>query len=201
MAIAVADLRDASTSLSLLERARRRDDAAWERLTLLYQPLVLHWCRRSGLCDADCADVQQEVFFSVSRAVATFDRSGHGAFRCWLRTIARRKIEDRRRARLKDRLVDAAAAEAQPARTEKPTDDPDENQVGEEKQVLVHRAIQLIRTDFQDDTWMSFWRVVVDGQPPANVAKDLGITRNAVYLAKARVLSRLREEFEDLLDI
>ena len=65
----------------------------------------------------------------------------------------------------------------------------------------VHRAVQLIRTDFHDDTWLSFWRGVVDGQPPAFVAQDLGISRNAVYLAKARVLSRLREEVEDLLEL
>ena len=61
------------------------------------------------------------------------------------------------------------------------------------------RALELIVSDFEDVTWKAFWRVVVEGHPPANVAQDLAISRNAVYLAKARVLQRLRDEFKDLI--
>lgn len=53
--------------------------------------------------------------------------------------------------------------------------------------------------DFEEVTWKAFWRVVVDGQAPGAVAQDLAISRNAVYLAKARVLQRLRLEFKDLI--
>src|SRR5262249_14847420 len=75
-------------SLTLLQRARARQPAAWERLVALYAPLVLHWCRRAGLGDADAADVFQEVFRSVSEHLNEFRRDRPGdTFRGWLRTI------------------------------------------------------------------------------------------------------------------
>jgi RNA polymerase sigma-70 factor (ECF subfamily) len=70
----------------------------------------------------------------------------------------------------------------------------------EETMLLYRRAVELMQNEFQERTWQAFWRVVVDGKAPGQVASELGTTANAVYLAKARVLSRLRKEFEDLID-
>src|SRR5262245_29431146 len=64
----------ASTSSTLLERVRAQDQEAWQRLVHLYSPLVYGWCRRSGLQDADAADVGQEVFRDVAGAIAGFRR-------------------------------------------------------------------------------------------------------------------------------
>ncbi len=55
------------------------------------------------------------------------------------------------------------------------------------------RALELIRSEFEERSWQAFCRVVVEGQSPADVAAALGMTRNAVYIAKARILRRLRE--------
>ena len=60
------------TSRSLLDGARGRDPAAWERMVALYAPLVLYWCRQSGLRDDDAADVFQDVFHSVAVHLGTF---------------------------------------------------------------------------------------------------------------------------------
>ena len=65
---------------------------------------------------------------------------------------------------------------------------------------LYHRALELLRTDFDDRTWRSFWQVVIDNRAPADVAADLGTSRNAVYIAKSRVLSRLRTEFLEVIE-
>jgi RNA polymerase sigma-70 factor (ECF subfamily) len=65
---------------------------------------------------------------------------------------------------------------------------------------LYRRAIELVRTEFESRTWEAFWRTFVDGQAPADVALDLGIRPNAVYLARSRILRRLREEFNQLVD-
>ena len=65
---------------------------------------------------------------------------------------------------------------------------------------LASRALELMRTEFQTATWQACWQVVVDGHRAADVARDLGMTVNAVYVAKSRVLTRLREELEGLLE-
>lgn len=65
---------------------------------------------------------------------------------------------------------------------------------------LVHRALELMQAEFQTVTWKACWECVVRDRTAAEVAAELGITVNAVYLAKSRVLRRLREELQGLLD-
>ena len=65
---------------------------------------------------------------------------------------------------------------------------------------LHRRGLELIQGEFAERTWKAFWRVAVDGCTPADVADELGLSVNSVYLAKSRVLRRLREELGDLLD-
>ncbi|HEY2154472.1 MAG TPA: sigma-70 family RNA polymerase sigma factor, partial [Isosphaeraceae bacterium] len=65
---------------------------------------------------------------------------------------------------------------------------------------LVLRALQVMKTDFQPATWRACWENVVDGRTAGDVARELGITINSVYLAKARVLRRLHLELDGLLD-
>jgi RNA polymerase sigma-70 factor (ECF subfamily) len=191
------------TSLGLLERARAGEAAAWDRLTRLYSPLVDRWCRQAGLQDADTADVRQEVFVAVSRGIDEFRRdAAGGTFRGWLRGITRHKIADYWR-RTRAGQGGAGGSDAYQQFQQLPAEGPDDCQnpsPSEEVDILYRRALQLVVTDFQDHTWKAFWRVVVEGQRPAAVAADLNMTVNAVYLAKARVLARLRQEFRDLID-
>jgi RNA polymerase sigma-70 factor (ECF subfamily) len=191
------------TSLGLLERARARDAAAWDRLARLYSPLVDRWCRQAGLQDADAADVRQEVFLAVARGLDEFRRdSAGGTFRGWLRVITRHKIGDHWR-RTQAGQAGAGGNDAYQQFLQLPAEGPDDSRdpaPPEEIDILYRRALELIVTDFEDNTWKAFWRVVVEGQRPAAVAADLNVTANAVYLAKARVLARLREEFRDLIE-
>ena len=198
----MADDRSSSLSThpSLLQRARGRDAVAWERVVALYGPLVLSWCRAAGLRDADAADVFQDVFQAVAVHLSGFHhgRSG-GTFRGWLRTITRNKVHDhyRRRERepagvggsdARERLDQVAGA----APAEEATDDPAETE-------LLHRALAMIRGEFEPRTWAAFWQTAVDGRSAADVAADLGMTPGAVRVAKSRVLHRLRADLGDLL--
>jgi RNA polymerase sigma-70 factor (ECF subfamily) len=56
------------------------------------------------------------------------------------------------------------------------------------------RLMQRVQGDFAPATWEAFRRQVLDGQPTAGVAAALGLSVNAVLLAKSRVLKRLRQE-------
>lgn len=188
-----------STSLGLLDRARERDAAAWQRLRELYEPLICHWCRLAGLQPADMADVQQDVFTSVLKHLPRFQREATGGFRGWLRTITRSKIADLFR---RNRVV-ARGALAQPDLLEVPAQapvDPDAAGLSAERRLLYRRAMEIIEREFEERTWKTFWRVVIDGAAPADVARDFNTTVNAVYLAKSRVLARLHEEFVGIID-
>jgi RNA polymerase sigma-70 factor (ECF subfamily) len=184
-------------SSSLLNRVRAFDQAAWERLVNLYSPLVYSWCRRAGLQAADAADVGQQVFLAVARKIGDFRRDRVGdSFRGWVRAIARNKVRDHLRGR-------AAEPNAGGDALQEIADAVDESAdaAAEEEGVLYRRAVELIRTEFEPQSWQAFWQVVVDGRSPSDVASDLRTTPNAVYLAKSRVLRRLREEFAELVDL
>jgi RNA polymerase sigma-70 factor (ECF subfamily) len=177
------------------------DQAAWERLVELYGPLVYAWCRQAGLQEADALDIGQEVFRSVLAAIADFRRDRPGdSFRAWLRTIVRNKIRDRsRRAGVKQLaaqdLIEQVWAEQGPE-----PDAPSVACVAAETVNLCRRAVELIRGEFSEVYFRAFWQVVVLGRSPADVAEELDISVNSVYLAKSRILRRLREEFAGLLD-
>jgi RNA polymerase sigma-70 factor (ECF subfamily) len=184
-----------ATSLSLLEDMRLRDAEAWRRLTRVYGPLVRHWCRRAGVPSDAVDDVLQETLAAVVRGLPTFERTlNGGTFRGWLRTIVGRKLIDRHRA-----LADAAAGEGgtsahlQLANVADPLPAADAEQSSLETGLVFKAAVELIRTEFEPATADAFWQTTIDERPPDEVAQALGLTINAVYKAKSRVLRRLRE--------
>jgi RNA polymerase sigma-70 factor, ECF subfamily len=191
-----------ATSASLLARAQEKDEAAWRRLVSLYHPLVYGWCREAGLQRADAADVSQEVFKSVSRRITSFrHRSPTDSFRAWLRTITKNKIKDWARKRPRE-VTGVAGLEqrpgAQPHRYE--LSDADDTSDRKEARMIVLRALNLLRRDFHEHTWQAFTQVTMEGARPKDVAQQLGMSVKAVYLARWRVLVRLREEFAGLLE-
>jgi RNA polymerase sigma-70 factor (ECF subfamily) len=191
---------DSLTSLSLLERARHRDQEAWQRLEYLYAPLIQHWCRGEGVVGPDAEDVRQEVFQAVALALGAFRRDRPGdTFRGWLRVITRRKLLDlRRRQQRQPDGEGGSGAHRRLLQVPGPAD-PDEDDSPAQVTALHHRALDLVRGQFEDRTWQAFWRCAVEGQAPGEIAQDMGTTPAAVRQAKSRVLRRLKEELDDLL--
>lgn len=191
---------EASTSASLLDRVRTNDDAAWKRFVRLYSPLVYSWAKRCGLKNQDAADVLQDVFHAVARNLGQFrpDPAG-GSFRGWLWTITRNKVRDHYRARDAEPV---GGTDMQHRLQEVPEVEPASwSESGEcSRATLVNRATQLICDDFEPRTWQAFWRLAVENHPARDIAADLGMTVDAVYQAKARVLRRLREELDGHVD-
>ena len=191
-----------SISSTLLERVQAERPEAWERLVDLYGPAVYRWCRLSGVGTEDAADVVQEVFRAVARSVGSFRRRGPGdSFCAWLGTITRNKIHDHfRRRRGRPEARGGTDAQQQLLEVPNPPEPPSADDQYEADGLLSHRALDLVRAEFENRTWEAFRRTAVDGQSPAHVAEDLGMTVLAVYKAKSRVLRRLRQELGDLLD-
>ena len=182
-----------TTPISLLERLRQpSEEAAWGRFVELYTPLLYSWTRRLGLQDSDCADLVQEVFTVLVGKMPQFRYDPDKSFRAWLWTVLYNKWRSSRRRQTEASLEDVVDPH-----------DPDgagSLEEAEYRRQLVSRALQLMRTDFEPTTWTACWQFVVGGRPAAQVAAELGISPNAVYIAKCRVLRRLRKELDGLID-
>jgi RNA polymerase sigma-70 factor (ECF subfamily) len=191
-----------ATSPSLLVRVQANEPGAWERLIDLYAPLVYHWCRRGGLTGEDAADVFQEVFRAVAEHIRDFRRDRAGdTFRGWLRTITRNKVRDQyRRQAGQPRAAGGTDAQLHLQSVPEPVPDADDPDEADLVVRQLHRTLEAIRGEFEERTWQAFWKVQMEGQDTGHVGAELGMTAAAVRKAKFRVLRRLREELDDLLD-
>jgi RNA polymerase sigma-70 factor (ECF subfamily) len=188
-----------STSSSLLVQAKAREPAAWQRLVDLYTALLYRWCRQAGLSPQDTADIAQEVFSSVACHLDDFrGTQQHGSFRAWLRGITRSRIADHVRQKRSQPLDNAVLEGLQCADRADPSQALLADKLPETTDGLWQRGLELVRAEFEERTWQAFWRVTVDDQKPADIAEELGMSLQAVYQAKYRVLHRLRWQLADL---
>ena len=191
------------TSLTLLEQLRLRPDCgSWQRLMDLYTPLLHGWLRRHLVPHADADDLVQEVLAVVVRELPRFEHNNRpGAFRTWLRTILVHRVRDFWRRR--DHRPEATGDSDFQKRLEE-LEAPGTGLNGlwdqEHDRHVVGRLLEMIRPQFQPTTWQAFRGVMLEGQRPAAVAARLGISVNAVLLAKSRVLRSLRLQARGLID-
>lgn len=183
-----------TTSASLLLSLRQSGGpAAWSRFVRTYSPMVYSWACRIGLQDADALDLVQDVFTTLVQKLPEFHYDGDRGFREWLWVVTKNKyLERARRRRLP---IDAGASPDHVAgRPGRSVEDEDF------RRHLIGRLVPAYERQFQPSTWRAFWSVVVEGKSPTAVASELGLSLDAVYKAKARVLARLHGELADLVD-
>jgi RNA polymerase sigma-70 factor (ECF subfamily) len=191
------------TSLSLLTRLRRSPESeSWDRLVELYGPLIRAWLRKYDVQVSDADDLTQEVLLAVSKDLGKFDHAGHtGAFRGWLKAILVNRLRKFWRAR--DRRPQARGdsdIDARLAQLDDPSSDISLIWNREHDQYVLRQLLALAEPHFARTTWTAFCRVALDGAKPDVVAEEMGISLNAVCLAKSRVLRRLRQESEGLIE-
>jgi RNA polymerase sigma-70 factor (ECF subfamily) len=190
-----------TTRLSLLVRLRdRRDAEAWADFVAVYAPLVYGLARRQGLQDADAADLTQDVLRAVVSAAPRFAYDpGKGSFRGWLFTVARNRIRKLGQARRRQELT--ACADAHKALEEEPAPpEEDPHWEREYREHLFAWAAEKVRPTFRPATWQAFWQTAVENRDPQAVGTDLGMTVGAVYIARSRVLARIRDQIRAAQD-
>ncbi|MEZ6089947.1 MAG: sigma-70 family RNA polymerase sigma factor [Pirellulaceae bacterium] len=196
------EMRDRpTTSLSLLVRARSGEDAAWGRIVEIYGPIVFEQCRRRGFREEDARDLTQDIFLAVSQSLDSFRREKPGdSFLHWLRSIVSRKVVDF--IRKEAGKVQATGGDTAHLLIEQI---PERSDLQWEPDSLrrhaFERAVQLMKTDFQENTWRAFWLSVVEGKSTDEVCSTLGMKAGAVRNARSKVQKRLIEELGDLLDV
>ena len=189
------------TSVSLLDRLKvaRPEAIDWERLQGIYLPLVKRWLRRMPGLDDEADDLAQEVFVVVIRELPRFERRREGSFRAWLRTITANKARNHCKQRDRRPTVGMDQAEGFLEQMADPGSDLAREWDREHDEHVVQKILAAVQPDFHPTTWEAFQRFALDGLPAARVAEELGLSENAVLLAKSRVVRRLREEAGDLL--
>jgi len=182
------------TRRTLLERVRSSSDhPAWDEFVELYAPLVFRFARGRGAAEADAADVCQEVMRVVARVMPDFEYDPErGSFRSWLYTVTRRQLARHFRR------------EARGRRIEVPEEGGDggfrEAWDAEWRRHLLDRAVRRVKGQFGAAQWEAFWRTAVEERDPAAVGAELGMSREAVYMARSRVTARMREVLGELGD-
>jgi RNA polymerase sigma-70 factor (ECF subfamily) len=183
------------TRASLLVRLRDPEDGtAWREFVDLYAPLVYGYLRKRGLQDADAADLCQDVLGAVARSIGRLEYDpARGAFRNWLFTLVRRKLANWRRDRRGQPACGGDTGTRQ-LLEQWPAPAGDEAAWEDEWQRRAFAwACAQVRRDVTDATWQAFWRTFIERHPSKQVAADLGLSVASVYLARSRVLARLRE--------
>jgi len=179
------------THPSLLFRIRNASDAAaWNDFVRIYGPLIYSYCRRKSLQENDAADVAQEVLTRVSKAVRNFEYDPNkGRFRDWLGRITHNEIirflqsKGQRNKNLSDgHPLDLPSGTSASAWDE------------HFQAALLESALQRIQQEFETETWNAFRAVWIENQTPTQAAEALGIGVEKTYIAKSRVLKRLRSE-------
>lgn len=191
------------TSLSLLERLRQSSEHEdWNRLTDLYTPLIRVWLRRYDVQESDASDLVQEVLLAVAKDLGKFEHRGQpGAFRGWLKAILIHRLRKFWRAR--DRRPQARGdsdLDARLAQLDDPSSDLSQIWNREHDQYVLRQLLALAEPHFEPSTWTAFCRVALDGAKADVVAQEMGISKNAVVIAKCRVMSRLRQDSEGLIE-
>jgi RNA polymerase sigma factor (sigma-70 family) len=193
------------TRPSLMLRLRDpQDQQAWTQFVSIYEPLVLRMLRQRGLQEADARDVSQQVILAVTQAVDEWQQDGgEASFRRWLFTIARNlalkfiqrgqtnKV-GRRGVGGSDMMILLKSLPEPEHRTVVAFDDEYRNEIFD-------LAAERAQSEFRESTWQAFWRTCVLGEPIAEVAASLKVTTGNVYVARSRVIARLRrivEEYE-----
>lgn len=171
-----------------------RDVAAWDEVVAVYGPLVYRLARRRGLQPADADDLVQEVLAAVAQSVeAWLAKSQRGRFRTWLSRIARNMainfVTRPKHRPLASGGSDAANVLANCVDERERPDDFD----AEYRRQVFRWAARQVRQTVTERTWQAFWQTMMKDRAIAEVADELGMTTGSIYIARSRIMARLRD--------
>lgn len=185
------------TRASLILRLQRPADAvAWGEFVEIYQPLIFRLATSRGLQEADALDLCQDVLTRVARAINQFNPDPQrGSFRGWISTITRNLVVEHLRSRQRRPLTADDSAIGQAILETASQEDGRWFEAERRRQVFAWAADKL-RPSFQPRTWQAFWDTAVLQHRVDTVAQRLQMTTGAVYIARSRVMARLREKIQ-----
>ena len=185
----------AETRSSLLRRVKDfADSPSWEEFDQIYRPLLVAYARARGLTAEAADEVAQECMAAVAEHIRTFER--RASFRGWLRGMIDHMVADE----LKRRRREGPARTVDFARPQEREGNPQLLWERNWNRTHLLYCLNLIRNEISPVTFEAFELYVVRELPVREIARRLGITPNQLYVAKHRVMARLKARWEELAD-
>ncbi len=187
------------TRLSLIGRLHNKGDGeAWSECVQIYEPLIQTFVQRRGLQHADAAEVTQEVLSRVANSIAQWSPDPlKGTFRGWLYRVTRNLTIDYIR---RNKRLPTADGETDIGQIASPSEDDSREFRLEYERQLFNWAAGQVRASFKADNWLAFWLSSVEEKSVHDVAKQLNISRGTVYVARSRVMARIKSFIKERLE-
>ena len=181
----------------MILRLRQQDAEAWQEFVEIYQPLVYRLALKKGLQQADALDATQEVLARVAKAIGNWDPDpAKGTFRGWLSTITRNLVVEFLRSRKRRPITSDNSSVDELIRQVPDTSNESQLFDLEEKRQIFAWAAKKIRPEFKNNSWQAFWMTAVENRDVESVARELGLTKGAVYIARSRVMAKFKTKIQ-----
>ena len=192
---------DWHTTTGILHGLETFDDHAWADLVACFRRPILNVAERKGFSEAECEDIAQETLLAFADAYrkGRYDRE-KGKLRHWLFAMARRKIHDALRRKYRTEAHREPMDKTGQLEQVAGEDDLEREWDEAWRQSVLHECLARVKKEVTDNTWRAFEKVALQGEDPKKVAEELGLSRSAVFVAKHRVVKKLKEledQFED----
>jgi RNA polymerase sigma-70 factor (ECF subfamily) len=193
------------TRISLVQRIRDVSDSrSWSEFYTFYRPLLMKYVCAKGLSEADAEDVVQDIFVvKLRRHMPNFqlDKT-KGRFRSWLYLVTINAVRDWARERkgfekIADELKNTPREDAESVSVIVEQEFDRAHQLH-----VLEKAMEEVKKVSEPVTWACFEGRILANRPAGEIARELGLTANAVYVNASRTLSRVREicaEFDEEL--
>jgi RNA polymerase sigma-70 factor (ECF subfamily) len=184
------------TFASVIEGVRRQDPHRWHQFDGIYRPMLMAYLRKRGLKDFEASDVIQDIYLKLLGKIQTYDRE-RSSFRSWLFSVAHNALVDlaRRRAS-REKAKEGWILSMLTVRASDSVRMEEEWTKIHRERILAH-ALKTIRKQVSSRVWYCFEQRVLKDRPGAEIARELGIQPNAVYVNSCRVLKIVRRFCDD----
>ena len=181
------------TRTSLLSRIKDlQDGPSWEEFDRLYRPMLLRYAYDRGLRREEADEIAQQCMAAIADGIQSFHR--RVSFRAWLRGMVDHKVTDQLRKRCHEQPARTADFHREQEREDSPA------LLWERQWNRTHLLYCLtqIRTELAPITYEAFELYVIRELPVEEITERLGMTRNQIYVAKHRVIQRLKRRWAEL---
>lgn len=186
------------TRITLIQRLQHGgDEAAWEEFVAMYRPVIVGMALRKQLQPADAEDLAQQVLLAVSRNIDKWKQDrARARFRTWLQTVIRNTTINALTRKPRDQASGGTTAvqqlNQQPDREDSLWFDT------EWRRETLRWAAAQVREEFESATWVAFWETAIEGTSASEAALKCGKSVGAVYIARTRVMQRIKQKIAEL---
>jgi len=174
-----------TTRKEMLKGVQEHDEKSWEDFVEYYGQLVDIIGSHLTLTVEELKDLRQEVWLAVSQRnlIARYDQS-RGRFKTLLQTVIHNCAVDVLRRR--PGVLSLEIETMQESEIDRLVEE-------EWKNILYNQALEILRQNCEEKTYLAFDLYARKGMPVEQVMEMLEMTKDQVFQIKSRLQKRLRE--------